>query len=43
MNEGKQPDYCLRHKISIDNPNNSKRDPVIYRSSDAKHHITGGK
>lgn len=43
MNEGKSQEYCLRAKISVDNPNKAMRDPVIFRSSDKPHHNTGKK
>lgn len=38
--EGKR--WCLRAKMSVDNPNKAMRDPVIYRvNSDVPHHRTG--
>ncbi|KAI5147944.1 glutamyl-tRNA synthetase [Enteropsectra breve] len=41
MKEGKNRNFCLRAKISTDNPNKAMRDPVIYRFSDMPHHTTG--
>lgn len=37
--EGKR--YCIRAKLSVDNPNKALRDPVIYRCNDEPHHRTG--
>ena len=33
--------WCIRAKISVDNPNKAMRDPVIYRCSPEEHHRTG--
>jgi glutamyl-tRNA synthetase len=36
--------WCIRAKMSIDNPNKAMRDPVIYRCNVGhKHHRTGDK
>jgi len=37
--EGKK--WCLRAKMSVDNPNKAMRDPVIYRCNDTPHHRVG--
>ncbi|KAF1954127.1 glutamyl-tRNA synthetase [Byssothecium circinans] len=33
--------WCIRAKMSVDNPNKAMRDPVIYRCSPEVHHRTG--
>ena len=35
--------WCIRAKMSIDNPNKAMRDPVIYRCNPQPHHRTGDK
>ncbi|KAI9707612.1 MAG: hypothetical protein M1836_000573 [Candelina mexicana] len=35
--------WCIRAKISVDNPNKAMRDPVIYRCNPLTHHRTGDK
>ncbi|KAF7970233.1 hypothetical protein HWV62_24776 [Athelia sp. TMB] len=34
--------WCIRAKMSVDNPNKAMRDPVIYRCNVTEHHRTGG-
>lgn len=33
--------WCIRAKISVDDPNKAMRDPVIYRCNPESHHRTG--
>ncbi|KAF2260638.1 glutamyl-tRNA synthetase [Lojkania enalia] len=33
--------WCIRAKMSVDDPNKAMRDPVIYRCSPEEHHRTG--
>lgn len=40
-NEGMR--WCVRAKISVDDPNKAMRDPVIYRCNPENHHRTGDK
>ncbi|CAL1705363.1 unnamed protein product [Somion occarium] len=35
--------WCVRAKMSVDNPNKALRDPVIYRCNLLHHHRTGDK
>ena len=35
--------WCIRAKMSVDNPNKAMRDPVIYRCNPIAHHRTGDK
>jgi glutamyl-tRNA synthetase len=35
--------WCIRAKMSVDNPNKAMRDPVIYRCNPTDHHRTGSK
>jgi len=43
MKKGTALGYCLRAKISVDNPNKAMRDPVIYRCNLEPHGRTGTK
>lgn len=43
MKNGEYENYCLRAKISVDNPNKAMRDPVIYRHVSMSHHCTKDK
>lgn len=33
--------WCIRAKMSVDNPNKALRDPVVYRCNVSTHHRTG--
>ncbi|KAL8814480.1 MAG: hypothetical protein Q9223_006298 [Gallowayella weberi] len=35
--------WCIRAKMSVDNPNKAMRDPVVYRCNPQPHHRTGEK
>ncbi|KAL8829431.1 MAG: hypothetical protein Q9191_002022 [Dirinaria sp. TL-2023a] len=45
MKEGSEEGikWCIRAKMSVDNPNKAMRDPVIYRCNPLPHHRTGNK
>lgn len=45
MKEGSEEGvkWCVRAKMSVDNPNKAMRDPVIYRCNPTEHHRTGTK
>lgn len=45
MKEGSEAGvkWCIRAKMSVDNPNKAMRDPVIYRCNPQPHHRTGNK
>lgn len=45
MNKGNEEGvrWCIRAKMSVDNPNKAMRDPVIYRCNPQVHHRTGEK
>ncbi|KAL4801618.1 tRNA synthetases class I, catalytic domain-containing protein [Aspergillus unguis] len=45
MNKGTEEGarWCIRAKMSVDNPNKAMRDPVIYRCNPSPHHRTGTK
>ncbi|PGG97709.1 hypothetical protein AJ79_09117 [Helicocarpus griseus UAMH5409] len=41
MKSGQGLQWCIRAKISVDDPNKALRDPVIYRCNLQPHHRTG--